>query len=199
MRHLFIRGSYKPLGVSGASLVEALHVLEPEIYGLINDAERVELDGLQYVIDRLPKGIEECRYIHLISREGYENANFERIVPTKRRRNCYRVDASQMYVEMTRGRSDIYDILTHLTFLYNEAEKIRRNALDHKGRPTQDWLKLREIVDLEAEGKPYEPEDSLLIPEQCSAAYLRRNPAGQRAVCAGNLPPQPVTNRVLPG
>ncbi len=103
MRHLFIRGSYKPMGVSGASLIEALHVLEPEIYGLINDTERVELDGLQYVIDRLPKGIEECRYIHLISREGYENANFERIVPTKRRRNCYRVDASQMYVEMTRG------------------------------------------------------------------------------------------------
>ena len=144
--------------MSGASLIEALHVLEPEIYGLINDAERVELDGLLYVMDRLPKGIEECRYIHLISREGYENANFELIVPTKRRRNCYRVDASQMYVEMTRGRSDIYDILTHLTFLYNEAEKIRRNALDHKDRPTQDWLKLREIVDKEAEGKPFEQE-----------------------------------------
>ena len=158
MRHLFIRGSYKPMGVSGASLIDALHVLEPEIYGLINDTERVELDGLQYVIDRLPKGIEECRYIHLISREGYENANFELIVPAKRRRNCYRVDASQMYVEMTRGRSDIYDILTHLTFLYNEAEKIRRNALDHKDRPTQDWLKLREIVDLEANGKPFEQE-----------------------------------------
>ncbi|MGB3851498.1 MAG: hypothetical protein WA958_16130 [Tunicatimonas sp.] len=158
MRHLFIRGSYKPLGVSGASLIEALHVLEPEIYGLVNDPERVELDGLLYVMDRLPKGIEECQYIHLISREGYENANFELIVPAKRRRNCYRVDASQMYVEMTRGRSDIYDILTHLTFLYNEAEKIRRNALDHKGRPTQDWLKLREIVDREAEGLPLERE-----------------------------------------
>ena len=158
MRHLFIRGSYKPLGVSGASLIDALHVLEPEIYGLINDVERVEVEGLLYVMDRLPKGIEECRYIHLISREGYESANFELIVPAKRRRNCYRVDASQMYVEMTRGRSDIYDILTHLTFLYNEAEKIRRNALDHKGRPTQDWLKLREIVDREEEGQPFERE-----------------------------------------
>ena len=158
MRHLFIRGSYKPLGVSGASLIEALHILEPEIYGLINDVERVELDGLLYVMDRLPKGIEECRYIHLISREGYENANFDLIVPAKRRRNCYRVDATQMYVEMTRGRSDIYDILTHLTFLYNEAEKIRRNALDHKDRPTQDWLKLQEIVSDEQEGQPVEHE-----------------------------------------
>ncbi|MEM9831426.1 MAG: hypothetical protein AAF944_12370 [Bacteroidota bacterium] len=149
MRHLFIRGSYKPLGVSGESLIQALHVLQPEIYGLINDPERVELNGLLYVLDRLPRGIEECRYIKLISREGYENSNFERIIPAKRRRNCYRVDDMQMYVEMTRGRSDIYDILIHLTFLYNEAEKIRKNALDHKGRETPDWFKLRELVEKE--------------------------------------------------
>lgn len=149
MRHLFIRGSYKPLGVSGESLIQALHVLQPEIYGLINDPERVEIDGLLYVIDRLPRGIEECRYIKLISREGYENSTFESIIPAKRRRNCYRVDDLQMYVEMTRGRSDIYDILTHLTFLYNEAEKIRHNALDHKGRETPDWFKLRELVERE--------------------------------------------------
>ncbi len=149
MRHLFIRGSYKPLGVSGESLIQALHVLQPEIYGLIIDPERVEINGLLYVLDRLPRGIEECRYIKLISREGYENSSFENIIPAKRRRNCYRVDDLQMYVEMTRGRSDIYDILTHLTFLYNEAEKIRRNALDHKGRETPDWFKLRELVERE--------------------------------------------------
>ncbi|MGB3585320.1 MAG: hypothetical protein WBA23_02215, partial [Tunicatimonas sp.] len=139
----------KPLGVSGESLIQALHVLQPEIYGLINDPERVEINGLLYVLDRLPRGIEECRYIKLISREGYESSNFEHIIPAKRRRNCYRVDDLQMYVEMTRGRSDIYDILTHLTFLYNEAEKIRRNALDHKGRETPDWFKLRELVEQE--------------------------------------------------
>ncbi|MEM9676307.1 MAG: hypothetical protein ACFB15_16255 [Cyclobacteriaceae bacterium] len=150
MRHLFIRGSYKPLGVSGESLIQALHVLQPEIYGLILDPERVELNGLLYVLDRLPRGIEECRYVKLISREGYEHSSFENIIPAKRRRNCYRVDELQMYVEMTRGRSDIYDILTHLTFLYNEAEKIRRNALDHKGRETPDWVRLRELVEQEA-------------------------------------------------
>ena len=45
MRHLFIRGGYKPLGISGESLVQALLTLRPEIYGLIADNERVELDG----------------------------------------------------------------------------------------------------------------------------------------------------------
>lgn len=146
MRHLFIRGSYKPLGISGSELIENLKILQPEIYGSVNDPERVELEGLLYVFQRLPKGIEECRYIRLISREGFENSDFDKIVPPKRRRNCYRIDEEQMYIEMTRGRSDIYDILTHLTFLYIEAEKIRLNSEDLKGRMRREWLQLEDIV-----------------------------------------------------
>ncbi len=155
MRHLFIRGSYKPLGVSGEAMIEALTQLRPEIYGSINDPERVELDGLLYIFQRLPKGIEECRYIRLISREGFENSNFKPIVPPKRRRNSYRIDEEQMFIEMTRGRSDIYDILTHLTFLYIEAEKIRRNSEDHRGRKNRDWQMLEEIVRREEHGEDY--------------------------------------------
>ncbi len=154
MRHLFIRGSYKPLGISGSSIIKALLTLNPEIYGSIADEDKVEINGLLYVIDRLPKGIEECRQINLISREGYEHSNFQVITPAKRRRNCYRVDADQMFIEVTRGRSDIYDILTHLTFIYIEAEKIKRHAIDHKGRKTLAWMKLEEIVENNAdEGK----------------------------------------------
>ena len=155
MRHLFIRGSYKPLGISGEAMIEALTQLRPEIYGSINDPERVELDGLLYIFQRLPKGIEECRYIRLISREGFENSSFEPIVPPKRRRNSYRIDQEQMFIEMTRGRSDIYDILTHLTFMYIEAEKIHRNSEDHRGRKKRDWLMLEEIVRREEQGEEY--------------------------------------------
>ncbi|MCO6487232.1 MAG: hypothetical protein J5I98_02385 [Phaeodactylibacter sp.] len=155
MRHLFIRGSYKPLGVSGEAMIEALTQLRPEIYGSINDPERVELDGLLYIFQRLPKGIEECRYIRLISREGFENSAFRPIVPPKRRRNSYRIDQEQMFIEMTRGRSDIYDILTHLTFMYIEAEKIRRNSEDHRGRKKRDWIMLEEIVRREDQGEEY--------------------------------------------
>jgi len=146
MRHLFIRGMYKPLGVSGRAMIDNLTLLRPEIYGDITDPERVELEGLLYVFQRLPRGIEECRYIRLISREGFENSDFEIIMPPKRRRNCYRIDAEQMYIEMTRGRSDIYDILTHLTFLYIEAEKIRQNSEDYKGKKRREWLQLENIV-----------------------------------------------------
>lgn len=146
MRHLFIRGMYKPLGVSGRAMIDNLTILRPEIYGDITDPERVELEGLLYVFQRLPQGIEECRYIRLISREGFENSDFEVIIPPKRRRNCYRIDREQMYIEMTRGRSDIYDILTHLTFLYIEADKIRRNSEDYKGAKRREWLQLENIV-----------------------------------------------------
>ena len=46
MRHLFIRGFYKPMGVSGETLREALLTLRPEIYGAIAES-KVELSGLQ--------------------------------------------------------------------------------------------------------------------------------------------------------
>lgn len=158
MRHLFMRGNYKPTGVSGESLVEALLTLSPEIYGLVNDSEKLELEGLLYVMERLPQGIEECRYIRLISREGYEDSGFPPLIPSKRKRNCYRVDEEQMYVEMTRGKSDIYDILTHLTFLYIESEKIRKNSTDPKGRINLNWKKLKEVVEKEIRGEEFNRE-----------------------------------------
>jgi hypothetical protein len=158
MRHLFMRGSYKPMGVSGESLVDSLLVLSPEIYGLLGDEEKIELDGLLYVMERLPRGIEQCRYIRLISREGYENSTFSAIIPAKRKRNCYRVDQDQMYVEMTRGRSDIYDILTHITFLYIESEKIKSNSTDHKGRFDLNWEMLERTVEKEVNGEEFDRE-----------------------------------------
>jgi len=63
-----------------------------------------------------------------------------------------------MYIEMTRGRSDIYDILTHLTFLYAEANKIRKNSIDSKGRPKREWELLEEIVVKEQTGKEFKIE-----------------------------------------
>ena len=146
MRHLLIRGSYKPGGMSGKTLMDNLMVLRPEIYGSIADPEKVELNGLHYVFNRLPKGIEECRFLKLISREGYEDSTFEPIIAPARRRSAYRIDANEMYIEMTRGRSDIYDILTHLTFLYAEANKIYKNSLDNKDRPKREWQLLEDYV-----------------------------------------------------
>lgn len=146
MRHLFNRGFYKPMGVSGETLREALLLLRPEIYGSIGE-EKAELEGLLYVVDRLPQGIEECTFINLTSDEGYANSHFKSIIPPKRRRNCYRIDDEQMNIEITRGRSEIYDILTHLTFLFVESHKIsKRVIIDEDGSTIRDWQKLENAV-----------------------------------------------------
>lgn len=146
MRHLFSRGFYKPMGVSGETLRQSLLSLSPEIYGTIGD-DKAELEGLLYVIDRLPIGIEECTHINLTSAEGFSGSHFEVIIPAKRRRNCYRIDFEQMNIEITRGRSEIYDILTHLTFLYIESHKIANQVLiGDSGKTTRDWQKLEKAA-----------------------------------------------------
>ncbi len=148
MRHLFYRGFFKPSGVSGESLRKLLMVINPEIYGSMSIPNKIELDGLLYVLDRLPEGIEECSFIHLTSDEGFDKGSFEPIVPKKRRRNCYRIDEHQMNIEVLLGRSEIYDILTHLTFLYLEADKIRNIGFDleNEGRPKRTWKIIEEVA-----------------------------------------------------
>ncbi len=146
MRHLFIRGFYKPMGISGQALINELLILQPEIYGSMGE-EGTELQGLLYIFDRLPEGIAECRYIHLTADEGLSQSNFKKIIPAKRRRNCYRIDRDQMNIEITRGRSDVYDILTHLTFMFIEADKIARKAMiDDEGKTTREWKHLEQVV-----------------------------------------------------
>ena len=146
MRHLFNRGFYKPNGVSGEALKSALLQLRPEIYGSVGE-EKAELNGLIYVLERLPEGIEQCRFINLTSDEGYGISHINPIIPPKRRRNCYRIDDEQMNIEITRGRSDIYDILTHLTFLFIESEKICKKVLITDSEKTiRDWSKLENAV-----------------------------------------------------
>ncbi|SDE33259.1 hypothetical protein SAMN05421544_10728 [Riemerella columbipharyngis] len=148
MRHLFYRGFFKPGGVSGKSLRSLLMVIQPEIYGSMSIPNKVELNGLLYVLDRLPEGIEECAFVHLTSDEGFSKASFEPIVPKKRRRNCYRIDQHQMNIEVLLGRSEIYDILTHLTFLYLEADKIRNIGFDLSKdcTPRRTWTIIEEVA-----------------------------------------------------
>jgi hypothetical protein len=140
---LILRGYYKPTGESGKALKLALCTINPEIYGLMNDPHQVELDGLVYVCERLPKGVEECTRLTL---SGVElNGVFPPIFPAKRRRTSYRVSEREMCFEITKGLSEVYDILTHLTFFYIEAEKIKNRGYI-EGAPTQEWKQLEETI-----------------------------------------------------
>lgn len=146
MRHLYNHGRYRHLGAPGEVLTDALLTLSPEIYGSVGDSNKVELEGLVYVIDRQPKGIESCRFIKLISEEGFAESGFAVLMPAARRRNCYRIDEDHMFIEVTRGRSEIYDILTHLTFLFMESRKIIHHVLDEEGPVSVEWERLEAIA-----------------------------------------------------
>ncbi|WP_100076305.1 DUF6909 family protein [Chryseobacterium camelliae] len=164
MRHLFYRGFFKPAGVSGETIRNLLKIINPEIYGSMNIASKLELNGLMYVLDRLPEGIEECAFIHLTSDEGFDKGSFEPIVPKKRRRNCYRIDEHQMNIEVLLGRSEIYDILTHLTFLFIEADKIRNLAFiqEENWKPTRAFKIIEEVVKGEKKFSRKEKEVALI-------------------------------------
>jgi hypothetical protein len=53
-----LRGYYKLCGNSGQTLERALKDISPEIYGTMIDPRIIELNGLKYVLDRLPVGLE---------------------------------------------------------------------------------------------------------------------------------------------
>jgi hypothetical protein len=143
---LLLRGYYKPSGKSGQTLAEGFKQLAPEIYGTMNDHRIVETKGLTYVIDRLPKGIEECTRIVITAQEDFENTSFEKIEPPKRRRTSYRVSKNEMCFVITRGLSEIYDIITHITFINNEAIKINQKMKDPNGNATREWAELEAMI-----------------------------------------------------
>lgn len=143
---LALRGFYRPNGPSGQTLETSLKMLSPEIYGSMNDPRVIELKGLEYVLDRLPRGIEVCNRIVLTAEEEFENTSFEKLLPLKRRRASYLVSDEEMCIVITRGLSEIYDILTHLTFLNVEAKKIEKHMKDDSGVIKIEWKRLEDHI-----------------------------------------------------
>ncbi len=146
---LSLQGSYRPSGMVGEKLTEALKQLSPEIYGSMTDGRIVELKGLEYVIDRMPKGIENCTRIILTAQEDFKETSFAKIVPLKRRRVSYAVSKKEICFVITTGKSEIYDILTHITFLNIEAQKIYQQARIRIEGISSEWAELERIVDID--------------------------------------------------
>ena len=148
---LLLRGHYSLAGQSGQALESALRALSPEIYGSMNDPKRIELKGLEYIIDRLPRGIEQCNRFVMTVQGDLEGTSFEKLRPPKRRRVSFRVSENEMGFVISTGMSEIYDILTHLTFLYVEAKHIHGKTRDEDGKPIREWLRFEKDVNREEE------------------------------------------------
>lgn len=158
---LALRGFYRPSGASGQTLAQALKMLSPEIYGTMNDPRIIELKGLEYVIDRLPRGVEECGRLILTAQEELEGTSFEKIYPLKRRRASYRVSEDEICFVITRGLSEVYDLITHLTFLNIESAKIRKQMTDSAGNKNPHWISLENTLEKESGLTPSELEKAI--------------------------------------
>lgn len=143
---LTLQGAYKPSGKVGEKLADALIQLSPEIYGSMADGRIAELKGLEYVIDRMPMGIETCSKIILTAQEDFQNTSFSKIVPLKRRRVSYAVSETELCFVITTGKSEIYDILTHITFLNIEAQKIHKQIYNKVEGVSSEWSLLERVV-----------------------------------------------------
>lgn len=144
---LTLQGMYKPSGKMGEKLGESLKALSPEIYGSMADPRVVELKGLEYVIDRMPYGIEKCTRIILTAQEDFHDTAFEKIQPLKRRRVSYAVSEKEICFVITRGLSEIYDVLTHITFLNIEAYKLFHQAINKIDGVTTEWQELESVIE----------------------------------------------------
>lgn len=148
---IILRGSYSPSGKTGKKLEDALRNFSPEIYGSMSDPRIVELRGLQYVIDRLPKGIERCNKIVLTAQEELNDTTFEEVRALRRRRVSYIVSENEMCFVVTRGSTEIYDLLTHLTFLNIEAQKIYSQICVPGGDTSKEWQELDKLIEADDE------------------------------------------------
>ena len=158
---LLLRGYYSMAGQSGQTLEAALRALSPEIYGTMNDPKRIELKGLEYIMERLPRGIEQCNRFVMTVEGDLDGTSFEKLRPPKRRRVSYRVSDNEMGFVISTGMSEIYDILTHLTFLYIEAKHIHSKTRDEEGKPIREWLRFERDVKREEDLKDEELEQAL--------------------------------------
>ena len=143
---LVLRGYYRPSGKTGDKLSESLMTFDPEIYGTMSDHRMVELHGLEYVMDRMPRGIERCTRIILTAGEDFRDTSFKKVTPLKRRRLSYIVSEKEICFVISRGMTEVYDILTHLTFLNIEAQKIHRQICNKEGGTCTEWHDLEKVV-----------------------------------------------------
>ncbi len=139
---LVLQGLYKPTSSAGKTLMEALKQLSPEIYGSMNNPRVVELKGLEYVFDRMPRGIEQCKKLVLTAHDDFKQTNFEKRIPLKRRRVSYAVSKDEICFVITRGVSEVYDIMTHIVFMNNEGEKLYNQIVSEDGELCSDWQEL---------------------------------------------------------
>jgi len=136
---IVLRGHYKPGGDSGASLRTILAKSHPALYPHVDEADRVDVAALMYVLRRLPDQFWNVRQI-TVSREVCKDVqdDFPMVRTEARRRPTYKTGEGTYATALRGGTSDLLDFMSAVTCFQIEADKIRAKHAHYRAKRDED-------------------------------------------------------------
>lgn len=153
-RGIILRGHYRPGGDSGAGLRRLMMLSAPSLYPHARTPERIDVQALRYVLQRLPDRIWSVGEITVARQISPMLArDFSPVATAARRRLTYRTGPDSLVTAFRGGMSDLLDFVSALTCYQMETDKIRAMAGSRAGKPADNtgtptvWERLDSRVD----------------------------------------------------
>ncbi len=129
-RGIILRGYYKPGGDSGAGLRRLMILSAPSLYPHAADPDRIDLQALRYVLQRLPDRIWAIRDFTVARNISPMIArDFTPVTTAARRRPTYRTGPDSLVTSFRGGMSDLLDFISAMTCYQIETDKMREKAV----------------------------------------------------------------------
>lgn len=128
-RGIILRGFYKPGGDSGAGLRRLMILSAPSLYPHAADPDRIDVEALRYVLQRLPDRIWEVTDFTVARSISTAVArDFTPVATAARRRPTYRTAPGSLVTSFRGGMSDLLDFISAVTCYQIETDKMRAKA-----------------------------------------------------------------------
>lgn len=128
-RGIMLRGYYKPGGDSGAGLRRLMILSAPSLYRHAADPERIDVQALRYVLQRLPERIWTVRDFTVArSISPMTSRDFAPVATAARRRPTFRTGPDSLVTSFRGGMSDLLDFISAMTCYQIETDKMRAKA-----------------------------------------------------------------------
>lgn len=128
-RGIILRGYYKPGGDSGAGLRRLMILSAPSLYPHAADPDRIDVEALRYVLQRLPDRIWEISDFTVDrSISPMVTRDFTPVTTAARRRPTFRTGPCSLVTSFRGGMSDLLDFISAVTCYQIETDKMRAKA-----------------------------------------------------------------------
>ncbi len=154
-RGIILRGHYKPGGDSGASLRRLMTLSSPSLYPYAADPDRIDVQALRYVLQRLPDRIWAVRTFTVTrSISPMITRDFSPVITAARRRPTYLTGPDSLVTSFRGGMSDLLDFVSAITCYQIETDKMRAMAAGSRrgDQDSRDAVSVWDSLDSPGEG-----------------------------------------------